>query len=268
MSGGSNSSLTGIAFCWTLERRDGAGLAMTSHDRAISLGGRVHEPNPGLMPSAIVKGEWDEPSGEVSGAVTSDALSETDLLAGRWSGALSRLSATDWSNVDAGSIELVSGELGEIAIEGSAFRADLLGAGARLSASVCPTTSPECRASLGDKQCRVNMAGRTMRATVLAISGNELMINQPVDERFAKGRLHWLSGNNTGLKSLVSGYSGATLLLREPPRLTVRPGDCVQLFEGCDKRLETCRTRFRNVANFRGEPHLPGNDLLTRYPGA
>jgi uncharacterized phage protein (TIGR02218 family) len=42
----------------------------------------------------------------------------------------------------------------------------------------------------------------------------------------------------------------------------------VRLTEGCDKRFETCRVRFANSVNFRGEPHLPGNDLLTRYPGA
>ena len=41
----------------------------------------------------------------------------------------------------------------------------------------------------------------------------------------------------------------------------------VRLVEGCDKQLATCRTRFANAVNFRGEAHLPGNDLLTRYPG-
>ena len=34
------------------------------------------------------------------------------------------------------------------------------------------------------------------------------------------------------------------------------------------KLFATCRDRFANAQNFRGEPHLPGNDLLTRYPGA
>ncbi|MBN8804942.1 MAG: phage BR0599 family protein, partial [Sphingopyxis terrae] len=29
----------------------------------------------------------------------------------------------------------------------------------------------------------------------------------------------------------------------------------------------TGRSRFSNAVNFRGEAHLPGNDLLTRYPG-
>jgi len=42
----------------------------------------------------------------------------------------------------------------------------------------------------------------------------------------------------------------------------------VELVEGCDKSLATCATRFANAVNFRGEPYLPGIDLLTRYPGA
>jgi uncharacterized phage protein (TIGR02218 family) len=45
-------------------------------------------------------------------------------------------------------------------------------------------------------------------------------------------------------------------------------GDRVALREGCDKMIATCSARFSNVVNFRGEPHVPGNDLLTRHPGA
>ncbi len=36
--------------------------------------------------------------------------------------------------------------------------------------------------------------------------------------------------------------------------------------EGCDRRLSTCRDRFANVANFRGFPHVPGNDFTLKYP--
>jgi len=45
-------------------------------------------------------------------------------------------------------------------------------------------------------------------------------------------------------------------------------GDRIALRHGCDKSFATCVSRFGNAENFRGEPHLPGNDLLTRYPGA
>jgi uncharacterized phage protein (TIGR02218 family) len=32
---------------------------------------------------------------------------------------------------------------------------------------------------------------------------------------------------------------------------------------GCDKTHHTCRAKFANIINFRGFPHMPGNDFLT-----
>ncbi len=34
---------------------------------------------------------------------------------------------------------------------------------------------------------------------------------------------------------------------------------------GCDKRFETCRDRFANTLNFRGFPHIPGNDFVVSF---
>ncbi|HST35846.1 MAG TPA: phage BR0599 family protein, partial [Allosphingosinicella sp.] len=81
------------------------------------------------------------------------------------------------------------------------------------------------------------------------------------------GRLRWLGGANSGLESAVLRSDGAMLTLREAPPFPAAAGDLVELHEGCDKSLATCAGRFGNAANFRGEPHLPGIDLLTRYPG-
>lgn len=36
----------------------------------------------------------------------------------------------------------------------------------------------------------------------------------------------------------------------------------------CDQRYETCRDVFSNVENFRGFPHLPGNDVILAGPAA
>ena len=35
---------------------------------------------------------------------------------------------------------------------------------------------------------------------------------------------------------------------------------------GCDRQLSTCRDRFDNVVNFRGFPHIPGDDFVLKYP--
>ncbi|MEL7284253.1 MAG: phage BR0599 family protein, partial [Pseudomonadota bacterium] len=46
---------------------------------------------------------------------------------------------------------------------------------------------------------------------------------------------------------------------------TTPVGIALELLEGCDHTLGTCASRFNNAVNFRGEPFLPGNDLLARY---
>ena len=61
-------------------------------------------------------------------------------------------------------------------------------------------------------------------------------------------------------------HSLETVTLRAPPRFD-GTGALVELTQGCDKLLATCAGRFGNAVNFRGEPWLPGIDLLTRYPG-
>ena len=107
-----------------------------------------------------------------------------------------------------------------------------------------------------------------MRATVVGASENVLELDTSVEGRFLFGRLRYLGGENCGLASAILAISGSQVSLRDRPRGKVAAGTVVQLREGCDKRFETCVSRFNNAANFRGEPHLPGGDLLTRYPGA
>ncbi len=36
----------------------------------------------------------------------------------------------------------------------------------------------------------------------------------------------------------------------------------------CDQRFETCKSRFGNAENFRGFPHMPGNDFILAGPAA
>ena len=45
----------------------------------------------------------------------------------------------------------------------------------------------------------------------------------------------------------------------------IAAGDTFVVTAGCDKRFATCRDRFDNVVNFRGFPHIPGNDFVMRY---
>src|SRR5438309_6476400 len=141
--------------------RDGAGLAITSHDQSVRSEGIVYEPEPGIVPAAVTRSLGLEPhSGEVAGALRSDALDPRDLALGRWDGARVCLSAVDWQDENADAILLLGGEIGGVSIDGESFSADLRGAAAKLENGICPATSAECRAQFGDKECRVDLAGR------------------------------------------------------------------------------------------------------------
>ena len=177
------------------------------------------------------------------------------------------MSAVDWETSGETQV-LLEGELGEVSASDGAFEAELRGAAARLERPICPLTSPHCRAELGDPQCRVDMAGRRVRAAVTAVVANVVTVDRPIDERLRFGEVRFLSGAANGEKRTILGVEGQQLHLRSAPIGEVAAGTPVEVVEGCDKLLATCSARFANAANFRGEPHLPGNDLLTRYPGA
>ena len=264
-----DGELTSIALCWRLERADGAGIALTSHDQPLLRDDVTFEPAPGMMPASIVRSlGLDSDSGEVAGALSSAALEEQDLALGRWNGATMQLTAFDWADPGGIPIALLGGEIGSIVVDGDSFSADLRGAAARLEEPVCPATSPECRAHFGDKRCRIDLAGRTIRAAVVSCEGGMLTLDENLDDRFVFGRLRYMDGANCGLMTVVLAVNGTTVQLRDLPRAPIDIGCRVELREGCDKRFATCVSRFDNAVNFRGEPHLPGNDLLTRYPGA
>jgi uncharacterized phage protein (TIGR02218 family) len=263
--------VTSLAFCWRLERRDGAALGFTSHDRDLFVGGFRYRAAPGIKPSAIELSDgFAAELLSVSGALTSDAIRGEDLLAGRWDGAAVRLFLADWRDPQGETVPLARGELGEVRLSGAGFETELLGPAAVLERAAVEETSPECRARLGDRRCRVPLAARTRIVRVTAASGEAVSVSGAAagDDIYGYGRLRWIGGANSGLESAILRSDGQVLTLREPPPFAVAAGDLVEIVEGCDKRFETCGARFGNALNFRGEPHLPGMDLLTRYPGA
>ena len=56
--------------------------------------------------------------------------------------------------------------------------------------------------------------------------------------------------------------STVTIALWQTPAAGVSIGDTFTIRAGCDKQFTTCKAKFSNVANFRGFPHIPGNDFV------
>ncbi len=258
--------LTTLAFCWRLDRRDGVTIGLTSHDRDFWFGGLLHRAAPGLVPSAIETQRSMEPgSVDLAGALTSDALAEADLAAGLWDGARLMLHAVNWASPDDAPVFLVRGQLGRVDLAGTRFSVELSGATSILERPVTEATSPQCRAALGDARCRVDLRGRRHITHCRATGPFDVTLDLALPEgALALGQLRWLTGPLAGRVALVLAQAGATVTLADPVPVGFE-GALVEIIEGCDRTLATCATRFANALNFQGEPHLPGNDLLTRY---
>lgn len=267
-----DQDLTTIAFCWKVERRDGVCLGFTSHDRDLFIDGLHYRAAPGMLPSAIsISDGFDADTLDIAGALSSRAISEADLSAGRWDRAAVRIFMVDWRDPGGEQVPLARGELGDVGTQGGGFTAELRGPTALLERAVVEQTSPECRAQLGDKRCRVDMAGRVLLTRISAVVEEDVVkVAHAAQESnaYGYGRLRWISGKNTGLESALLSSAGKVLTLREASIHSPAVGDLVEIQEGCDKSFPTCAARFGNAENFRGEPYLPGMDLLTRYPGA
>jgi uncharacterized phage protein (TIGR02218 family) len=264
--------LTSAAYGWRLERRDGVTLGFTSHDRDVEVDGLLLRASPGMMPSSITESLGLDVDGlDVRGALTADAIRADELHAGRWDGARLSIFLFDWSDPGQGKRILAVGELGAISHSGGSFEAEFKGPAAKLDRSVAPYTSPGCRAEFCDAACGLNAARFSHERQITSGSGSVINFGAALPaplNSFAFGTLRWLDGPNCGLRSEILSSSTNAVQLTAPPPFAAVSGSRVLLIEGCDKTLATCAARFGNAINFRGEPHLPGNDLLTRYPGA
>lgn len=264
--------VTSVAYGWRLERSDGLTIGFTSHDRDVVHNDLLLRASPGMEPTTIVSSLCLENDGlDVRGALTADAICGDDLVTGRWDGAYLEIFLFDWADPDAGRRLMASGELGAVSFSGDVFQAEFLGLKRVWDRAVVPQTSPSCRASFGDAACGLNSRRFRHLATVQGMDGNRLLLDMPgsvVSDGFACGSIRWLDGPNCGLVSdvWVSDATGVTLPHQRDAATAI--GSRVELIEGCDKQITTCATRFTNAINFRGEPYLLGNDLLTRYPGA
>ncbi len=260
---------TTLALCLRIQRRDGVALGLTTHDRPLIVGGLTYDAAPGMQPSAISHGRAGEGHAmEITGALSEDGVREVDLIAGVYDQARATCLLIDWEAPDAGTMMLASGEIGAVTCGEGMFTAELRTALDQLEATVTERYSPTCRAALGDRRCRVDLALRTRIAHVTAVAGRATSVDAAAaPEAYRYGRMRVICGPAAGLERAIDGSSGNAITLRASvPGLSV--GAQIELREGCDKRFATCRDRFGNIANFRGEPHVPGNDAMLRAGSA
>ncbi len=274
MAGSTRTWFTGpletVATWWRIERADGVTLGFTSHDRDLAFDGLTHRTAPGMVPSAIRRtATFEADSAEITGALSHDAISETDLAAGRFDGARIAMGLVDWETLE--TTTLHSGAIGTVGRESTGFSAELLSLKDQLNRDVVPRTAPTCRAAFCGEGCTLSAARFEHDATLIetAEGGDAIRIACAVPaDALLFGGVRWIDGPNAGLRRHAIALDADWITLDQPVFTAMSEGGRLLVREGCDHTLQTCADRFGNAVNFQGEPFLPGNDLLTRYPPA
>lgn len=271
-----DTGATTLARCWRLERRDGTVLGFTDHDQDLSFDGIVFEPESGLTPSALefVTGLAAD-SHQVSGALSSERISAADLSTGLYDGATITLLLVDWLDTDQ-RIVVARGQIGEIRRGDTAFEAEIVGLSDRLGQPFGRAYLHSCDCRLGEPKCGIDLSDPAFSGQGLVGVVNDVQqfsaagLTAFSDGWFSGGLLTWTTGANAGLQAYVKAHLTAGLetiieLWLSPPN-TVLPGDAFEITAGCDKTAATCAAKFDNILQYRGFPHMPGDDVAASYP--
>ncbi|MCJ2184716.1 DUF2163 domain-containing protein [Novosphingobium sp. 1949] len=266
-----SQDLETVALFWRVLRRDGVTLGFTTHDGDLWFEGILHAASPGMVPSSIRKSAgFETDSAEVEGAITHDSISSADLAAGLFDGAGVQIGLVDWETLETRT--LYTGTIGTIAQDDGGFHAELVSRKAELALDTVPRTSPTCRASFAGPGCNLNPRRFESEVILAALdedSNAATFTGAPDGDLLIGGFVRWLDGPQAGIAMSVLADDGAGGLVLDTPLDAATPlGTRALVREGCDHTIQTCAERFANALNFRGEPYLPGNDLLVRYPSA
>jgi uncharacterized phage protein (TIGR02218 family) len=269
------SGATTLCHCWRVELKSGEVLGFTDHDRDLVINGVTYEAEAGFAATEIESSlGLSVDNLEATGALSSTALSEARLAAGDFDNAAVELWRVNWQ-APAQRVLLKRGAVGEVTRGRGIFTAELRGLSHVLNQPRGRLFQQGCDAVLGDAQCGVDLANPDVSATVQVNACRERRIIEVSGATafaagfFAHGTLAFTTGANAGRGGQIKFHrvtgAAVTVELWQPLLADAQAGDRLVLRAGCDKQFSTCRLKFGNAVNFRGFPHMPGDDFVTGY---
>lgn len=269
--------VTTLAWCWKVQRADGTVFGFTDHDTNLAFDGVTYTAATGFTATEIASSQGLSIDNlDIDGALDATAITEADLRGGRYDNADVEIWRVNWADT-AERVLIRKGTIGEVTRGELGFRAELRGLAHALDQTQGRTYQRQCDANVGDARCGVDLDTNAFRGTgtVTAVADDRVLTVAAFPEGtfaeqwFRHGKLTWTAGDNTGLSAEVKSHydvaGGVVIELYQRAAFGVSTGDTFKVFAGCDKIWETCKATFANTANFRGFPHLPGNDKAFAY---
>jgi uncharacterized phage protein (TIGR02218 family) len=258
------NSVTTLATCWKITRKDDYVIGLTDHDSNLFYKDILYNAKSAYSRSALNSfSELKAGSIDLEGLFDHELLDANDLRSGLYDGAELLIFLVNYDDLSQGNMVLQKGCFGEITLTDSTYVAEFRSLKDSLDHAVMTERySPDCRAQLGDQRCRVNLDALMVEGEVTKIIEDNYRFcgseHHHESNYFTGGLLTWLSGENKGSQIEIKKWQkdGSEFTLFLPSSSKINLTDRYRIVPGCNKRLETCRGKFKNILNFRGEPYI------------
>ena len=195
---------TTLATLWKITRTDSTVLGFTDHDSDLVVDSVTYQAATGYTRTALQStADLAVDNLDLEGLISSGAVTEDDLRAGKYQGAEVLISLVNYSDIAAGTVILRRGWIGQITLREGVYVAELRGLTDKLQQTIGRVFGRDCDADLGDTRCGVRLdppawqasTAYTVRATGDAKTGSVI---KPT------------TANGRHFKCTTAGTSGAT----------------------------------------------------------
>ena len=242
-----------------------------------------------LAPSRLQASNGLKPDNlEVTG-IYSGLFNAATLRAKKWVGARVEYQVLNYRDFSMGYAERRAGFMGDVEIGKFSAKSEFVSLSSRLAQPHGRTFQADCDVvELGDARCQVNLNGNTadgyrikttgtIAAPVLnrqqfsiaftqSISpGNPSLLIAP-NALFERGKIRFLSGNNTGIQEQILINAGNAMTLYLPLFYNAQVGDQIELTVGCNRKINICRDRFANAVNNQSFYSIVGRSRILKLP--
>ncbi len=259
---------TQMAYAWIVRRRDGTVMGFTDHDSDLVVNGVACRAATGLAAKDMTSElGMAAGGGEVVGALQAASLREEDIVGGAYDGADIEIFLCD-CEAPFENVRLDAAIMGEIKRDETAFVAELRGPAQRLGEEIGRLYHQRCDADFGDSKCGMDLirADLSVRGTIAAVimpGRYQVNLVGATPGTLTNGALQFDKWPDRRFGIRQQTQRGARLFidLWSSPE-AVQVNDAILARVGCDKSFATCSQRFGNAINFRGFPHMPGNEIV------
>lgn len=146
----------------------------------------------------------------------------------------------------------------EISHDSMSFSITLTSEAFKLNTTLLKNYSSTCRASFGDSRCGINLGSLSKSYKIANITNAKIFV---ID--LSKPDGFYLNGVALlcDIQYDVVSHEGSLITLRKAPSCDIKDdiylGISLILIPCCDKSFKTCRDKYHNAINFRGEPFIP-----------